>query len=786
MTEPQTCPECGATLPNGAADQPCQACLMKLGLASWVGRRDANTEVHAAGTDELPSNERLAERLPQFEILELVGSGGMGAVYRARQKSLDRIVALKIIRPQVAQEGDFAERFTREARAMAKLNHANILHIHDFGHIDGFYYFVMEFVDGANLRHLIESKEIASTKALSLVSQICDALEYAHREGVVHRDIKPENILVNHQGQVKIADFGLAKLLDQSQFGNTLTGTYQVIGTPRYMSPEQMEGAKDIDHRADIYSLGVVLYEMLTGELPLGRFDPPSQKSDVDQRLDEVVFRALEKEPTKRYQQASEVRTDVEALKQAPAANRPAKTPSPVRLPTSFDSGRVRLISFACFAVACIVLLFTQWTTTIVKVDDNFVISGVTPGYTITTFSSGAKFALVNLAGVLGVLLLPTIALTWDKPVSTARSLLISATCITLLLAALQVLLFRPVANHPAEYSGFLETIHYNASYSSPIDQLMDLRFVRITVIPSFGCYVALMLGTAFGFVSIIDFKQAVRSSWHQADGDPTEMAAAPAAWMRLCAIGLPIAATVTMFFSMIYLMNRSGFNFERNMMLMMVWLQLIYTAIAAPLIWLGSVHLKNTHSKALAMTGAVLCVLPFHVGWPIGLIVGVWAITVITQPQVSRAMSQKRFSVEQLSEHVRRRGFWLTVLGALQVLCCVGVLVIVFITLLANGGGPDFGFALVITVSALTLPMTFSILLVYGGLRTKSLRSEGWAKTAAVAAMIPATPFWLLGLPLGLSTLVLLGSDVIQDADAKPRSLFATSRESAGKLSTW
>ncbi len=147
----------------------------------------------------------------------------------------------------------------------------------------------MEFVDGLNLRGLIRKGQLKPEEALRIVPQICEALQYAHDEGIIHRDIKPENILLDRRGNVKIADFGLAKLLGTMSPDSALTGSRQVIGTLRYMAPEQMETPLAVDHRADIYSLGVVFYEMLTGELPLGRFAPPSKKVQVDVRLDEVV-----------------------------------------------------------------------------------------------------------------------------------------------------------------------------------------------------------------------------------------------------------------------------------------------------------------------------------------------------------------------------------------------------------------------------------------------------------------------------------------------------------------
>ena len=172
----------------------------------------------------------------------------------------------------------------------------------------------MEFIDGTDLRRVIRSGALSPDEALAIIPQICEALQFAHEEGIVHRDVKPENILLDKKGRVKIADFGLAKLLDRPATVYTLTQAGQRMGTPHYMAPEQIEHPGQVDHRADIYSLGVVFYEMLTGELPLGMFAPPSKKVQVDVRLDRVVLHSLEKEPERRYQHASEVKTDVETI----------------------------------------------------------------------------------------------------------------------------------------------------------------------------------------------------------------------------------------------------------------------------------------------------------------------------------------------------------------------------------------------------------------------------------------------------------------------------------------
>ena len=313
----RTCPQCQQPLSADAPDGLCPQCLM----------RAASGPPPSAAGDGLPGEiidigdpAEVAKKLPQFEILELLGRGGMGVVYKARQLQLDRIVALKILPPVDALTPDFVARFTREARALAKLNHANIVTVHDFGETGGLYYIVMEYVDGANLRQLLESRRLAPAEALAIVPKICDALEYAHDEGLVHRDIKPENLLIDKKGRVKIADFGLAKLLRREPLDLTLTLSGMALGTLRYMAPEQMEKPETVDHRADIYSLGVVIYEMLTGDVPMGHFELPSQKAEVDVRLDKIVLHALERDADRRYQHASEIRTDVENVTSGPRA----------------------------------------------------------------------------------------------------------------------------------------------------------------------------------------------------------------------------------------------------------------------------------------------------------------------------------------------------------------------------------------------------------------------------------------------------------------------------------
>jgi serine/threonine protein kinase len=315
-SELKHCPKCDSPIPAEAPQGLCPQCLLL--------QASLPTEAGAGSPQKSPAPtlEELAGAFSQLEILELIGQGGMGFVFKARQPKLERFVALKILPQSLAADPAFAERFTREGRALARLNHPNIVTIHDFGEAHGFFYLLMEYVDGVNLRQAMKVGRFTPDQALAIVPKICDALQFAHNEGILHRDIKPENILLDAKGRVKIADFGIAKITgtEMSRSGggdlrsSDAPNATGLIGTPQYMAPEQIEHPKQADQRADVYSLGVVFYEMLTGELPVGRFAPPSEKSTADPRLDQVVMRALEKEPTSRTQSAGELKTQVETF----------------------------------------------------------------------------------------------------------------------------------------------------------------------------------------------------------------------------------------------------------------------------------------------------------------------------------------------------------------------------------------------------------------------------------------------------------------------------------------
>lgn len=284
---------------------------------------------------DIPSPEELTALLPHdtYHVEGLLGQGGMGAVYKATQKRLQRKVAIKIMCQDQGQDYGFEERFRREALALAQLNHPNIVNVIDYGEASAEYlYIVMEYVDGTDLLGVIRSRQMTQELALSILPQICDALQFAHDNGIVHRDIKPANILLTRDGRVKVADFGLAKRFDVESAFHTLTGTG--MGTPDYAAPEQFSPIASVDHRADIYALGVMIYQMITGTMPRGAWKYPSEIVHVDTHWDQIVSRALQTDPQERYASVSDVKTDLSTITQVFDALRRM----PDRAPASSDT----------------------------------------------------------------------------------------------------------------------------------------------------------------------------------------------------------------------------------------------------------------------------------------------------------------------------------------------------------------------------------------------------------------------------------------------------------------
>ncbi|MCI0569858.1 MAG: serine/threonine protein kinase [Myxococcaceae bacterium] len=260
---------------------------------------------------------RLSSNVPGYRLEKLVGRGGMGEVHRAVQLSLGRTVAVKILATELAQEPSFVSRFRKEAAALAALSHPNVVAVVDQGDADGVPYLVMEFVDGPSLREVMRAPLFDTQSALRIFHEVARAIAYAHGRGIIHRDLKPENILFAEQagGIAKVSDFGLAGFLEEGSGRFALTQTHMSMGTVAYMAPEQRLDAKNVDGRADIYALGVVLYEMVTGEVPMGTFDPPSQRrAGLDPRLDGIIARCLKPIPEERFPSVSALLAEMEPL----------------------------------------------------------------------------------------------------------------------------------------------------------------------------------------------------------------------------------------------------------------------------------------------------------------------------------------------------------------------------------------------------------------------------------------------------------------------------------------
>ena len=281
-------------------------------LGSGVGSWGLGDE--SISSWDAPEPDEVEGWISGYTVEALIERGGMGAVYKVFHKGLQQTRALKVLPLSVSLRPDFEERFLREARVMASLDHPSIVHVYDSDRSpDGHLYYVMEFVDGDDLSHLIQEGALSEDCTLAVVSQVAEALEYAHGKGCIHRDIKPSNVLQRADGLVKVVDFGLARMLDDRDEvapNSGMTELGEVMGTPGYMSPEQSTG-EAVDHRADLYALGVLTYELLTGSRPQGNFVLPSEKSGVCKSWDTLVMRAMKQEVTQRYQCVSEFKEDL-------------------------------------------------------------------------------------------------------------------------------------------------------------------------------------------------------------------------------------------------------------------------------------------------------------------------------------------------------------------------------------------------------------------------------------------------------------------------------------------
>jgi len=340
----------------------CPTCLLGGFSPSEKGTASSTaTQLSGGAAAFALTSDELQELFPDLEILDLLGVGGMGAVYLARQTRLERVIALKVLSCSPDLHEDFSLRFEQEARVLAKLSHPNIVGLYDMDELEGggpdglpLFYFSMEYVEGGDLRKRLHEGAVPADVVLSIAGQLCDALQYAHGVGVVHRDIKPANILVSADDQVKIADFGVARIvqsLTAVEEGTRLTRTGTSLGTPQYTAPEQWDDSEKADHRADIFSLGVLLYEMLTGERAVGVFDPPSHHADVDEAVDALVLRSMHRDPERRFADVGELKRALDEVRHQRRAGGGSRRHSEI--------GEKKIVAVIGAAVALVLL--TLW-----------------------------------------------------------------------------------------------------------------------------------------------------------------------------------------------------------------------------------------------------------------------------------------------------------------------------------------------------------------------------------------------------------------------------------------
>lgn len=256
----------------------------------------------------VPSLEELQSKFPNHQIEGFIAQGGMGAVYLARQVSLDRPVAIKILPQEFGEDADYRASFKTEAKAMARLNHNNLAGIYDFGDIDGMLYIIMEYIPGRTLFDTANGQAVEQVEAARLIADMCQGLDHAHSAGMLHRDIKPANVLIDDEARPKIVDFGLARPVDEEQTEGV------VFGTPGYTAPEVLSNPMAVDQRSDIFSMGVMLYEMLTGHLPGKPVVPASKKSGSNVAFDRILDQAIHPDPNQRYSTAGELGAALESV----------------------------------------------------------------------------------------------------------------------------------------------------------------------------------------------------------------------------------------------------------------------------------------------------------------------------------------------------------------------------------------------------------------------------------------------------------------------------------------
>jgi serine/threonine protein kinase len=344
-------------------------------LASFVGvQQNSVTSMGSKDAARTPldktavSRPRPADLIPGYQLVEPLGRGGMGEVHLATQLSLGRKVAVKLLAQDLAKDQAFVARFEKEAAALAALSHPNIVSIVDRGAVKGTYYLVMEAIDGPSMREVTRTEKLAEDATVKMVLDVARGVEYAHSKGVIHRDLKPENILFDMQagGIAKVTDFGLAGFTDEADVSerHNVTEAHVSMGTLAYMAPEQRVDARKADERSDIYSLGVILYEVLAGQVPAGTYEPPSKlNGKLDKRLDSIIAKCLKASPADRYQGASELISELEPLAAPSLSSLPRKRRATQRLGDALRrSARLgRLTAETLIVVAAIAIVASRW-----------------------------------------------------------------------------------------------------------------------------------------------------------------------------------------------------------------------------------------------------------------------------------------------------------------------------------------------------------------------------------------------------------------------------------------
>src|SRR6266516_2795856 len=326
MIEQSQCDKCGTPLPTGATSAECPNCLLGLGLASVQVLSVADDSPTHVSAEAAPSAHAAVRSFGDYEVLEEIARGGMGVVYKARQKSLNRFVAIKMILAGQFAGKQMTQRFRGEAAAAGTLQHPNIVAIHEIGMHEGRHFFTMDYVEGQNLSQLVGTRPLPLKHAARYVKLLAEAIHYAHQQGILHRDLKPSNVLVDASDQPRITDFGLAKRFDDSQpstINPQLTLTGQMLGSPNFMPPEQASSQRGkVGRHSDVYGMGAILYHLRTARPPfqaesfesviaqLLNNEPMSPRllnSSVPPDLETICVKCLQKEPSRRYQSAQEL-----------------------------------------------------------------------------------------------------------------------------------------------------------------------------------------------------------------------------------------------------------------------------------------------------------------------------------------------------------------------------------------------------------------------------------------------------------------------------------------------